>query len=412
MWGIFRAAHYIAWGFIGGVYDPTTGVLSLPGIEVILAPVAALSSHLGLSESFPPFYAPHPAAALLVVPIELLLASTVLFAVDALAEQLGVLKGRRVSLCIATAVIAWPTAAVWGHAEDCLALALLIYALMAGLKSKWTACGWLFGFALVTQPLVVMVLPLVVAASPQGKRFVTAVRAVALSVALAAVAFASDAANAYRALVQQPTPPSINHATPWVSLAPRVFSGIPKTGESAGLSFHNGKFVQTSTYVHSRAPILVSGGAGRAVEVVIAVLVGLYVWRRPQSPDRLIWLAAACLGMRCMFEAVMTPYYLAPPLILALAIASRQGNKRFFAACVIALETTIFAYHHLNPWVWWLPVVAGMAAVLALGYPVHGSVADPLPTADLEAEDPDLPEEPAALVEVPTTADAELQPVS
>ena len=52
-----------------------------------------------------------------------------------------------------------------------------------------------------------------------------------------------------------------------------------------------------------------------------------------------------------------------------MAIASRQGSKRFWAASVIALETTVFAYHLLSPWAWWLPVVAGMAAVLALGYP-------------------------------------------
>ena len=52
----------------------------------------------------------------------------------------------------------------------------------------------------------------------------------------------------------------------------------------------------------------------------------------------------------------MTPYYLAPPLILCLVMASRQGAKRFWSAVVIGLEITVFAYHHLNPWVWWLPV--------------------------------------------------------
>ena len=102
---------------------------------------------------------------------------------------------------------------------------------------------------------------------------------------------------------------------------------------------------------------------------MLALLVGIYVWRRPQTPERFIWLAAVCLGMRCLFEAVMTPYYLAPPLILALAIASRQGHRRFWAASVLGLETTVFAYHTLSPWAWWLPVVAGMVAVLTLGYP-------------------------------------------
>jgi hypothetical protein len=379
LWGIFRAAHYIGWGFLGGVYDSSTGVNSLPGLEVLLAPVAMLSGHLGLTESFPPTFLHHPTAALLLEPIELLLASTVLFAVDALAEHLVVSKGRRVTLCIAVAVLAWPTVAIWGHAEDCLALTLAVYAFIAGLKGSWKACGWLFGFALVTQPFVVMVLPLVVAWSPAGQRTWMAIRSVLLSAVLVVVALASNAANTYRALVLQPTPPSVNHATPWASLSPRVPDLVPATGSSATVSVRAGKFVEETTAAHHHVAILVSGGAGRAVELVLALLVGLYVWRRPQPPDRLIWLAAACLGMRCLFEAVMTPYYLGAPFILAIAIASRQGNKRFWATSVIAIETTVFAYHHLSPWVWWLPVVAGTAAILALGFPNKPRITSELP---------------------------------
>jgi hypothetical protein len=370
LWGIFRAAHYIGWGFLGGVYDPSTGVNSPPGLELLLAPVAMLSGHLGLTESFPPFFVPYPSAALLLQPIELLLTSTVLFAVDALAERLGVARGRRIALCVVTAVLAWPTVALWGHAEDCLALALAIYALIAGVNGKWKSCGWLFGFALVTQPLVVMMLPLVVAASPSGQRVWTAVRSIALTAVLVGVAFASNAADAYRALVLQPTPPSINHSTPWVSLAPSVSNVAPQAVNQASFTYRGGKFMSgRPTPAHFHAVAVVSGGSGRAIEAVLALLVGLYVWRRPQPPDRFIWFAAACLGMRCMFEAVMLPYYLAPPLILALAITSRQGGRRFWPAVVLGFEVTVFAYHHLSPWAWWLPVVAGTVAILALGYP-------------------------------------------
>lgn len=369
MWGIFRAAHYIGWGYLGGVYDASTGVNSLPGLEVILAPVAMLSGHLGLSESFPPFFIQHPTAALLLEPIELILASSVLFAIDALAQELGVARSRRAALCVASAVLVWPTVAIWGHGEDCLALMFAVYALAAGLRGSWRASGWLFGFALVTQPLVVMILPLVIAASPTGQRMMTAIRSMAISAVLVVVAFASNFADTYRSLIQQPTPPSINHATPWVSLAPRVADVGSSPGSDASLTFRLGRFVTGGAEVHSHAVLLVSGGAGRAVEALVAVLVGIYVWRRPQTPDRFVWLAAACLGMRCLFEAVMTPYYLAPPLILTLAIASRQGGKRFAGVCMLAFEISFFAYHHLNPWAWWLPVVAGMAAALALAHP-------------------------------------------
>ena len=56
LWGIFRAAHYIGWGFLGGVYDPVDWGQLPPGAGVLLAPVAMLSGHLGLTESFPPFF--------------------------------------------------------------------------------------------------------------------------------------------------------------------------------------------------------------------------------------------------------------------------------------------------------------------------------------------------------------------
>jgi hypothetical protein len=65
----------------------------------------------------------------------------------------------------------------------------------------------------------------------------------------------------------------------------------------------------------------------------------------------------------------MTPYYLAPPLFLCLVLAARQPARRFAAAAVLSLEVTVFAYHHLHPWVWWPPVVASLGTIVALCYP-------------------------------------------
>jgi hypothetical protein len=115
--------------------------------------------------------------------------------------------------------------------------------------------------------------------------------------------------------------------------------------------------------------VFVSGGPARSIDVIVAILLGLYVWRRPQHVVHLLWLAAAVLASRCFLEAVMTPYYIAPPLFLALVLASRRGGRRFWAAAAIAIEITVLAYYHLNPWVWWLCIVAGLAGILALGYP-------------------------------------------
>jgi hypothetical protein len=113
----------------------------------------------------------------------------------------------------------------------------------------------------------------------------------------------------------------------------------------------------------------VAAGPGRTLYIVLALLAGLYVWRRPQDPVRLLWLAGVVLGARCFFEAVMTPYYLTPPLIVLLVLAARRGTGRFTASVVVAAGISWFAYWHLAPWVWWPPIAVGMTVVMALSRP-------------------------------------------
>lgn len=221
LWGMVRAAHYVQWGFLGGIYTPGNGIVTFPGMPVLLAPAAWLSGRLHLTESFLPFFVPRPTAALIFEPLEILLAATVVFASDALAERLSVSRRRRIPLCFCVAALAWPTAAVWGHAEDALAMTFALYALVALVDGRWSGLGWLLGVGIVIQPLVALLVPLVLAAAPSGRRLAVAVRSAGISLFLVGVAFAGDAQDTYRALVTQPTPPSVNHATPWVSLARR-----------------------------------------------------------------------------------------------------------------------------------------------------------------------------------------------
>lgn len=369
LWGIFRAAHYVGWGSLSGVYAPGNGVVSFPGMPVLLAPVAMLSGSLHLTESYGPFTLARPTAALLLAPVEMLAAATVVFAADALAATLGTTRRNRVALCWLVGLMASPVAAVWGHAEDMLAVTFALYALGALFDGRWARSGWLIGFGVAVQPLVLLLVPLFIGASPAGQRLRTAVRSVLVSAFLVGVAFAGEASDTWRSIVVQPTPPSVNHATPWISLAPvvsrstvqRVQFGVPRTGLG-----HTAFTVATSGL---RSAAEVSGGPGRMIDVALAVLVGVFLWRRPQTPIRVGWLAAAVLVSRCFFEAVMTPYYVVPPLILALLLVSVRGGRRLAAASVLAAGMCVYAYFHLAPWVWWSPIVVGLAAVLALGYP-------------------------------------------
>ena len=45
LWGIFRGAHYVGWGFPGGIYTSGTGIVTFPGMAILLAPIAMLVDH-------------------------------------------------------------------------------------------------------------------------------------------------------------------------------------------------------------------------------------------------------------------------------------------------------------------------------------------------------------------------------
>ena len=375
----------MGWGYLGGIYSDGTGIVTFPGMSILLAPVAMASSHFHMSESFAQFVVAKPSAALILQPVELALTSSVIVASDSLAEQLNVSARRRRYLCIAVAIIAWPVAAVWGHAEDVLVVTLSMYGLVAFLNRKWATMGWLLGFGIVIQPLVALLVPLLIGATPHGQRLLLAFRSTAISTVLVVVAFAGNPTDTFRSLVKQPTPPSINHATPWVALAPTINSAAIKATHSAALVKGTGHHAINAMASTGGDVITVAGGPGRMIDVFLALLLGLVVWRKPQPPVRVLWLAAAVLVSRCLFEAVMTPYYLAPPILLCLVLASCQRGKRFWTAFALSVELTVFAYHHLNPWVWWLPIATGIVGILALGYPhdVKTGTSSPDEAADL-----------------------------
>ena len=122
IWSTFRAAHWVGWGDIGGIYGSDTQLLTFPGIAVLLAPVAMVSGALALGESHAPIFNSQPSSWLLLGPVILLLGSTCLIAFDAMAEELGVSGPRRIVLSFMEAVVIFQVVTLWGHPEDLLAL--------------------------------------------------------------------------------------------------------------------------------------------------------------------------------------------------------------------------------------------------------------------------------------------------
>jgi len=373
LWGIFRAAHYVGWGFPGGIYDPSTGVVTFPGMSVLLAPVAMVSGGLGLSESAPGVTLAHPTAALLLQPVELLLGCTLVFASDSTAKLLGLSTRARFVLVGAVALVALHVAAVWGHSEDLVAVAFLLWSFQCLRTDRSRPGGWIMGLGILMQPLVGLALPLLVGMSTAKDRVRLVVRSVAPSAVLVGIALLGNWSETIHTIVKQPTPPSINHATPWLPLAPRIGKAtVPFEQSFLRITTSGQREHFLVTHVHQPAVVIVSGGPPRMIGVFLALLIGLWVWRRRPDTVGLFWLMTLALSMRCYFEAVMTPYYTAPALVLGLIAAARMGRWRFAIAFVAAAGDTVYGYFRFSPWVWWLPVVALLTVVLACGYPGWG----------------------------------------
>lgn len=348
IWVTMRAAHVIAWGGEGILYQNAHGFITFPGIAVLLAPVAMLSSALHLSESFPIALA-HPTAWLLVGPVEMSIGASVLFSLGALARRLGVPRGRRIVLLWLEAAVVWPAVALWGHPEDLVALAACLYAVAALLDGRWLRAAALFGAALAFQPFVVLVLPVAFACVPR-RRWPVAASVMALPpAALLAAPLLWTWRTTTHNLIDQPTFPTTMHSTPWVGLSPVLAHAhtffLPAHGPAA-------------SRVLDHVGEIVAGGPSRTFAVLGAVMIGLYVARRRPPEATVFCLVALALGLRCVFESVMIGYYVIPGLALCLVLCAVAGNLRLALGAVCAAACTYLSYRHAGPWGYYVPVTA------------------------------------------------------
>ena len=339
-WATVRAAHWIDWGGFSFVYNAGTGLVTLPGFHVLLAPVVAFSSHLHLSETAPGLPGPpKPTAWLLIGPLFLSCASVPVFAADALARRLGTGVWARRALALGTGAAVWPTIVVWGHPEDVLALGLVMYALVALLNRRLGATGWLLGGALAMQLYALALIPLFVAVVGRRKAAPLLARAAILPGFLLVSVIVPNFHATVHALFDQPNFPKVDHATPWILLAPTLGHGA------------------------------VAAGPGRIIGISLAVGVGALGVRYRSDARRIVWLAALVLGLRCLFESVMDPYYVMPVVVLALVVASELPPLRFAGAVAGGAGLTVLTYFRPDMWVYWFEMSGVVSAIIVLTWP-------------------------------------------
>lgn len=351
-WGTLLAAVRLVHLNVGGLYTQPTGLVSLPGTAVILLPVAAVIALAGMSLQVPGAHNPYPGVWLVAGPYEVVISCVALFAADALASRLGVSRGRRALLAAAGGIALWNVTGRWGHPEDAVAIGLLMYAALLLDRGRLSAAGWLTGAAVCVQPLVLLAVPVLAAVLPWRRVPLFLARAALPSVVLLAGALAANLPATWSAITSQPDSPVINHPTLWTPLAAHLAQGN------------------------------VAAGPFRLTAVLLACTCGLFLRHRwpgngdlpladGQPADRqlaeMLWWMAFALALRSFCEPVMVPYYPWPTLALALIPAAVLSWRRLTWASVATSAVTGMAqatWHSV--WLWWVPVIAGLAVVLAL----------------------------------------------
>ncbi|HXQ43315.1 MAG TPA: hypothetical protein VN816_01660 [Acidimicrobiales bacterium] len=385
LWTSFAAAVDFIHGHPGAIYS-TPGFLAFPGVLILLAPLAALGGSLHttlveigshhhlfrhprilLVQGSPNLrthmltsggnqYFAHPQVLILLAPYVFLLSCSVLFACDALAERLQVTWSRRAILALAEAAVLWNVVVFWGHPEDAISMTLVLYAVLLALDERWVGAGWLFGAAMAVQPLVIVILPILLAMGGRRRALTLVLRGAIPAVVVTIPSLVSSFHATVHTLTSQPAYPRLpsDHRTPWTFLAPKL----------------GGRGTSTS----------VGGGPLRLVALALAVLVGWWARRWKNKPDMLLWATAVALALRCYTESVMTAYYVWPALAVGLVVAARATNRRFVAAIVVAVGTTIVAQWHLGEWPWWALDVAGVTGLLVVSARPEPSTAPAQPS--------------------------------
>jgi len=335
-----QSAQYVSFGGLGSVYSINDQFLPLPGFLLLLAPAVAVGDHLHYLNSFP-YILHYPTMWIVVAPVFLVTGSTSILGADYLADSLGVTKVRRRVLAAAIALVVVLPTCVWaGHPEDLLALGLSCLSVGLLIRRHYLGAAMVLALAILMQPWAVLLIPILVVATPTGRRFRALVCASGLPALTGLALLATDFHDAYRSLVLQPMQGN-GQKLPWWGIAHPL------------------------TIIQYGAPTIVRVGSGpRLLAVVTAVAIAVAV-RRDIRPQTIMMAVSVALVARAAFETQIWCWYLAPAAVfLAISIAAGAGaNKVRWAIgglCTLAFYSFAAAAYDAYS----LPPMLGLALLL------------------------------------------------
>jgi hypothetical protein len=287
---------------------------------------------------------PHyPVFWLVLAPVCTVLASSVLFALDAVARTWSLPEGRRVALSLVAGVGVVSATVFWGHPEDCVALALVIWAAVAVERAGsggLVRAAWLLGLAVACQPLALLAVAPVVARFGWRSLGRVAWRVALPSVVVVLPELVTHGARTLHQIVDQPFLPVDESSTPFTHLARSLGHGM------------------------------YGGGTLRLVATVLAVGLGWVACRRRFDLPWVLVVMAAAFTLRVAFESELLGFYFYPVVALSLLLTVRARSWSWFSLCaalsVVNLVVGNRREHAIT--LWWPAMLLTTLGMLALAY--------------------------------------------
>jgi len=326
-WVNLAAARWVANGAYAHIYQATPLLVVTPLYPILLAPMAMIGSRWLQVGGFP-IPSNHPAMWLLYGPVVMATGILVLHAARHLLTVAGVRSrlGRvQWALVLVTLV---PVGVIFGHGEDLLALALVLWGVAAQIKRRSFPAAILFGLAVATKHWALLGVPLLVATSPRERRGRMLLWILGIPAALVLLPVAADWDHAGKALFGARAYITVGHHALWMTSPRQTVVGTP---------FRLGAFL----------------------------VAGYLAWRlrgEPPTSTLVAGYALIFLG-RMLFEPAVFSYYLGSGLAL---LAQHERLKEGTVRRTVLVGTALLLYFSLYPYpvLWWLGMWA-MVSILA-----------------------------------------------
>lgn len=329
LWNSAGMALAVGQLHFSAVYAYPSQIDSPPGFEYLLAPFMLLGHAVGLRTTIA-----HGGGfmvyGLLLVPLATLMAASVLFALDAVARYWQFSNRQRTGLAAVAGLSVLSDVVFWGHPEDCIALALVLWAALAAdgdSPRRVGRVGWLLGVAVAFQPLALLAVAPAVARYGRRDLWRSAWRIALPSVLLLLPELLASAAVTLHRVVDQPYFPADESSTP--------------LGHFARVLGHGAY----------------SGGTLRLVSMLAAMALGYVACRRRHDLPTVLFVMSLAFTLRVLLESELLGFYFFPVVALCLLLTIRRSWSLFGVCAATSVACLILGNRRAHDIVLWWPAI-------------------------------------------------------